>query len=120
MELLFICNGFIKQTNTSECYLLPEAVEGVSLTLESVHDIHCGNGRATSVIGVQDSIMHHFLEKNPEGSACMFINEARDTLHTTTVSETTDGIIGNSFDVAKDNLPVTLDLWMISINTFHL
>jgi hypothetical protein len=85
-----------------------ETVEGASLALEGVDDIHGGNGLATSAIAVGDRVADYVLEEHLENTASLFIDEPVDTLDTTTSSKTTDGRFGDSEEVATKYLSVTL------------
>ena len=88
--------------------LAAEAVEGASLALEGVDDIHGSDGLAASVLGVGDGITDDVLEEHLEDRAGLLVDEARDTLHTTTASETADSGLGDSLDVVTKDLPVAL------------
>ena len=57
---------------------------------ESVHHIHGGHSLAFSVLSVGDSITDHILQENFENTTSLFVDEARDSLHTATASKTTD------------------------------
>jgi hypothetical protein len=50
----------------------------------------------------------HILKENLKNTTGLFVNEAGDTLHTTTASETANGGLGNALDVITKNLAVTL------------
>jgi hypothetical protein len=71
--------------------LAAEAVEGAALALEGVHDIESSDGLTTSVLSVGDGVTDDVLEEDLEDTAGLLVDEARDTLDTTTTSETTDG-----------------------------
>lgn len=88
--------------------LAAKAVEGASLALEGVDDIHGSDGLAASVLGVGDGLTNDVLEEHPKDRAGLLVDEARDTLHTTLASETADSGLGNSLDVVTKDLPVTL------------
>ena len=88
--------------------LAAEAVEGAALALEGVHDVHGGHGLAARVLGVGHGVADHVLEKDLEHRTGLLVDEARDTLHTTTASETADGGLGNALDVVAKHLAVTL------------
>jgi hypothetical protein len=88
--------------------LASEAVEGASLALEGIDDVHGGNGLPASVLGVGDGVTDNVLEENLEHRAGLLVDEAGDTLHTTTASETADSGLGDALDVVTKNLPVTL------------
>jgi len=88
--------------------LSAETVEGASLALQGVDDIEGGDGLALGVLSVGDGITDDVLEENLEDRAGLLVDEAGDTLDTTTTGETTDGGLGDSLDVVTKNLAVTL------------
>jgi hypothetical protein len=60
------------------------------------------------MFGVRDRITNDILEENLEDTTCFFIDEAGDTLDTTTTSETADGGLCDTLDVVTENLAMTL------------
>jgi len=48
------------------------------------------------------------LNKYLEDTTCLLVDEPRDTLNTTTSSQSPDGRLGNSLNVVTKDLPVTL------------
>ena len=88
--------------------LTSESVEGTSLTLQSVDDIHGGDGLPLGVLGVGDCITDDVLKENLEDSTGLLVDESRDTLDSTTSRQTTDCWLGDSLDVITKHLPVPL------------
>ena len=88
--------------------LSTEAVEGAALALESVDDIHSSDGLALGVFGVGDGIADDVLEEDLEDAAGLFVDQAGDTLDTTTASETADGGLGDALDVVTQHLAMAL------------
>ncbi|KAF4042288.1 hypothetical protein GN244_ATG05658 [Phytophthora infestans] len=88
--------------------LSAEAVQGAALTLESVHNVHGRHGFATSVLSVGDRVADDVLKEHLQDATGLLVDEARDTLHTTTTCETTDSGLGNTLDVVAKNFAVTL------------
>lgn len=88
--------------------LAAEAVEGAALALERVDDIHGGDGLPASVLGVGHGVADDVLEEHLEDRAGLLVDEAGDTLHATTASETADSGLGDALDVVAPNLPVAL------------
>ena len=88
--------------------LTTKAVQGATLTLQGIDNVHCGHGLALGMFGVGDGITDHILQEDLENPAGLLIDETRDSLHTTTAGETTDGGLGDSLDVIAQNLPVAL------------
>ena len=91
-----------------ERFLSSESVEGTSLTLECVDDVHSGDGLSLGVLAVGDGVTDDVLKEDLEDSAGLLVDEAGDALHTTTTSETADGGLGDALDVVTQHLPVTL------------
>tara|TARA_R110002050_G_scaffold222866_1_gene358683 strand:+ start:454 stop:828 length:375 start_codon:yes stop_codon:yes gene_type:complete len=88
--------------------LSSESVQGAALALESIDDIHGGDSLSASVLGVGDSVTDDVLKEGLEDTSGLLIDEARDTLDTTSASETTDGGFGDTLDVIAQHLTVTL------------
>lgn len=85
-----------------------ETVEGATLTLESVDDIHGGYSLPAGVLGVGHRVADHVLEDYLEHTASLLGNEPRYALHTTTASQTADGRLGDALDVVAEHLAVAL------------
>ena len=88
--------------------LAAEAVEGLSLTLEGVDDVHGRDSLAASVLGVGDRVTDDVLEEDLEDTAGLLVDETGDALDTATTSETADGGLGDALDVIAKDLAVTL------------
>ena len=78
------------------------------MTLEGIDNVHGSDGLAAGVLGVSDGITNDVLKEDLEDSTGFFVNESRDTLDTTTTSETADSGLGNSLDIIAKDLSVTL------------
>src|SRR5690606_11100991 len=78
------------------------------LALEGIDDVHGSHGLTTSMLGVGDGITNDVLEEDFEDTTSLFINETRDTLHTTTASKTTNRRLGDTLDGIADNLAMAL------------
>ncbi len=88
--------------------LTAEAVESAALSLESVDDVHGGDGLALGVFGVGDSVTDDVLEEHLEHTAGLLVDEAGDPLDATTASQTADGGLGDALDVVTQHLAMTL------------
>ena len=88
--------------------LSSETVKGLSLTLQGVDDIHGGDSLTTGVLSVGNRVTDDVLKEDLEHTAGLLVDETRDTLDTTTTSETTDGGLGDALDVITKDLAVTL------------
>ena len=56
------------------------------------------------LFSVGDSVTDDRLKEGLEDTAGLFIDHGRDTLDTTTASETANGGLGNTLDVVAKNL----------------
>ena len=88
--------------------LSAETVEGLSLTLESVDDIHGGDSLTASMLGVSNRVTNDVLKEDLEHTTGLLVDETGDTLDTTTTSETADSGLGDTLDVVAKDLAVTL------------
>ncbi len=88
--------------------LTTESVEGTSLTFEGVDDVHGGHGLPLGMLSVGDSITDDILKEHLQDTTGLLVDQARDTLDSTTTSQTTDGRLGDTLDVITEYLPVTL------------
>ena len=88
--------------------LTAESVQGASLALESVDDVHGGDGLAFGMLGVGDGITDDVLEEHLQDTTGLFVDESRDTFDTTSACKTANGGLGDTLDVITKYLPVTL------------
>jgi len=88
--------------------LTSETVEGAALALEGVDDVESSDGLTTSVLGVGDSVTDDVLKEDLEDTTGLLVDETRDTLDTTTTSETANSGLGDALDVVAKDLPVAL------------
>ena len=97
-----------KAKRTFQRNLAAEPVEGASLALEGVDDVHGSDGLSAGVLSVGDRVPDDILEEHLQDTAGLLVNEAADTLDTTTASQTADGRLGNTLDIIAQYLAVTL------------
>ena len=88
--------------------LSAEAVEGLSLSLQGVDDVHGRDGLAAGVLGVGNGVTDDVLEEDLEDAASLLVDETGDALHTATTGETADGGLGDALDVVAKDLAVAL------------
>ena len=88
--------------------LAAESVERASLTLQSVDDVHGGDGLALGVLGVGDGVADDVLEEDLEDAARLLVDETGDALDAASASQTTDGRLGDALDVVAKDLAMTL------------
>ena len=90
------------------CCLAAEAVQGAALPLQSIDDVHGSDGLPLGMLGVGDGIPDDILKEDLEDTTGLLIDEARDTLDSTTARQTADGGLGDALDVVPEDLPVAL------------
>ena len=88
--------------------LTSESVQGASLPLESIDDIHGSDSLPLGVFGVGDSIPDDILKEDLEDSTSLLVDESRDPLDSSPPRQTTDGGLGDALDVVPQHLTVTL------------
>jgi hypothetical protein len=79
--------------------LTSESVEGAALPPEGVDNVHGSDCLPLGVLGVGDSVPDDILKEDLEDIPGLFLDEARDTLDTTTASQKPDGGLGDALDV---------------------
>ena len=88
--------------------LSTETVEGSSLSLQSIDDVHGSDGLSSGVFSVGNSVSDDVLKENLKDTSGLFVDESGDTLDTTSSCQSSDGWLGDSLDVITQNLSVTL------------
>ena len=88
--------------------LTSESVQSAALTLQSVDDIHGGDGLPLGVLGVGDCITDDILKENFEYTPGLFVDQSRDALDTASSRQTSDSWLGDTLDVITKNFPVSL------------
>jgi hypothetical protein len=78
------------------------------LSLEGVHNIHGCDSLALGMLGVGDSVTDHILKEYLKNTTSLLVDESRDTLHTSTTSQTANGRLGDTLDVITQNLAMPL------------
>ena len=88
--------------------LTSESVQGASLPLEGIDDVHGGDGLPLGVFGVGDGVPDDVLKEDLEDATGLLVDEAGDTLDSSTTGQTPDGGLGDALDVVPQHLAVTL------------
>ena len=78
------------------------------MSLQGIDHIHGSDSLPLGVFSVGDSISDDILKENLKNSTSLLIDQARDTLDSSTTSQSSDGRLGDSLDVVSQHLPVTL------------
>ena len=66
--------------------LTSEPVESTALSLQSIDNIHGGDGLPLGVFGVGDGITDDILKEDLEDSSGLLVDQARDTLDSSSAS----------------------------------
>ena len=88
--------------------LTTKTVQGTSLALQSVDNVHCCNSLSLGMLCVGNSIPDDVLEEDFQDASRFLVDETADTLHATTTSKTSDCRLCDTLDVVTQDLPVTL------------
>ena len=88
--------------------LTSESVEGTSLPLEGIDNIHSGDSLPLGMFSVGDSITDDIFKEDLEDTTGLLIDQARDTLDTTTTRQTANSGLGDTLDVITQDFAVTL------------
>ena len=88
--------------------LTSESVQGTSLPLEGIDDIHSGDSLPLSVFGVGDSVTDDVLKEHLEDTSGLLVDQARDTLDTSTSRQTANSGLGDTLDVITQDFAMTL------------
>ena len=97
---------FVLHVLGCEC-LTSKSVQGASLPLQSIDNIHSSDSLPLGVFSVSDSIPDDVLKEHLEDTTGLLVDESRDPLDTSTSRQTTDGRLGDALDVVSQHLTVT-------------
>ena len=87
-------------------HLTSESVECTSLTFQSVDNVHGGDSLPLGMLGVGDCITDDVLQEHLEDTTGLFVDESRDTLYSTSASQTANSRLGDTLDVITQHLSV--------------
>ena len=85
-----------------------ESVEGLSLPLEGIDDIHGGDRLPARMLSVGDRVADDVLKEDLEDAAGLLVDEAGDALDSPPASKAADRGLGDALDVVAQHLPVAL------------
>ena len=88
--------------------LSSKSVEGATLPLEGIHNVHGGNSLPLGVLGVGDGIPDDVLQEDLQHSASLLVDESGDPLDASSPGQSPDGGFGDALDVVPQHLPVPL------------
>ncbi len=99
---------FLPKREQGRRRLTSETVQGASLTLQGVDNVHGGDGLPLGVLGVGDGVTDDVLEEHLQHTTGLFVDETGDTLDSASASQTTNGGLGDALDVVTQHLTMTL------------
>lgn len=102
------CSEFVHGDDGEAENLTAESVKSAALSLQSVDDIHGGDGFPAGVLAVGDGITDDVLKEDLQDASGLLVDQARDTLDTATTSETANGGLGDALNVVAQNLAMAL------------
>ena len=88
--------------------LSSESVEGATLPLEGVHNVHGGDSLPLGMFGVGDGIPDNVFQEDLQHSASLLVDESRDPLDASSPGQPPDGGFGDALDVVPQHFPVPL------------
>jgi hypothetical protein len=89
-------------------YLSTESVKGTSLTLQGIDDIHGGDSLPLGVFGVGDGVTDDILKEDLKDTTGLLVDQAGDTLDSSTTRQTANSGLGDSLDVITQDFAMTL------------
>ena len=88
--------------------LSTESVEGSSLAFQGVDNVESGDSLSLGMLSVGDGITDDVFQEDLEDTSGFFVDQAGDTLDTTSASQPSDGGLGDTLDVITKNFSVPL------------
>jgi len=110
----FLFSGSCGGSDKSRCccccgsVLAPEAVQGASLSLQSVHDVHRCDGFPLGVLAVGHGISDDVLKEDLQDAACFLVDQPGDSLDATSSGQATNRWFSDALDVVSQDFSVTL------------
>ena len=78
------------------------------MAFQSVHNIKGCDCLSLGMLGVGDGITDDIFQENFEDTTGLFVDQAGDTLDTTSAGQSSDGGLGDSLDVITEYFSVPL------------
>jgi len=89
-----------------QCCLTSKSIQGASLPLQRVDDVHDCESFSLCMLGVGDCISDGILKEHLQDSSGLLVDEAGDALHSTTMCEMMDGRLSDTLDGITQHFPV--------------
>ena len=84
--------------------LTSEAIQSFTLAFQSIDDIHGRDCLPLGMLCVGDRVPDDVLKEHLENPTGFLVDEARNSLHPASTSQTADGRLGDALDVVTEYL----------------
>ena len=98
----------IVELGVSRRILPAEAVQGTSLSLQSVDNVHGSDGFPLGMLAIGYCITDDVLQEHLENSPSLLVYQTRDSFYSASPRQTTDSRLGDTLDVISQHFAVTL------------
>jgi hypothetical protein len=88
--------------------LTSESVQSAALTFQRIDNVHGRNSLSLGVLGVGDGVTDDVLKEHLQDTTGLFVDQTRDTFHTSSTGQSADCRLGNALDVVTQNFAMTL------------
>ena len=88
--------------------LAAKSVQSPALPLQGIDNVHSSDSLPLSMLSVGDSISDDIFEENLKDTSGFFIDESRNSLDSTTTSQSPDSGLSDALDVVSQHLTMTL------------
>ena len=88
--------------------LATEAVQRAALALESIDNVHGGDGLASCVLCVRHSVADDVVQEHLQNASRFFVDQSGDAFDASSTSQTSDGRLGDALDIVAQDFFVSL------------
>merc|ERR1719228_1480125 len=88
--------------------LASKAVQGATLPLEGIHNIHSSDGLPLGMLSVGDGVPDDILQEHLQDTPSLLVDKTRDPLHSTPPGQSPNSRLGDPLDVVPQHLAVPL------------
>merc|ERR1719300_48630 len=88
--------------------LAPKAVQGATLPLEGIHNIHSSNRLPLGMLSVGDCVPDDILQEHLQDTPGLLVDQTRNPLHSTPPCQSPNSRLGDSLDVVPQHLAMPL------------
>merc|ERR1712210_289191 len=99
---------YTRYNHRSQVGLSSEAIQGASLPLEGIHNIHGSDGLPLGMLGVGDCVPDDILQENLENTPGLLVDKPTDTFDATPPCKSPDSRLGDTLDVVPQDLAMPL------------